>query len=237
MLKKTLDMLGQAPLMKDLAPQLVGEIAAAGRSRVLKGRFGRIDREELSRRLFFVLSGEMRMLRTAPDGQECLIQRFLPGEFFCLSSILSGHPCHSVMVSAGTSELLHWNHEFFRSHMQGDQHFYGNLLHQMAYQIEQEREMRTLSRCCKADIKVAAYLLHKARSGIGGTPYKNAVIDLKPISLTAQELGIARETLSRCLQRLVRQNGITYQRGQVRISDLASLEAVIEDADCNCSCL
>ena len=222
--------------MTALEPEFVERIAVAARIRTLKRRFGRIDQEELSRRLFFVLSGEMHMLRIAPDGQECLLQRFLPGEFFCLSSLLSGCPCQSQMTSAGTTTLLHWTHDLFRELMQDNPHFHSNILQQMACQIEQEREMRTLSHCCRADIKVAAYLLHKARTRNCAKNCCCSVIDLKPISLTARELGIARETLSRCLQRLVRQNSITYQRGLVQIADTSSLEAMIESSDCDCQC-
>lgn len=228
-------MLSGAPLLTGVGDELIQQVVSAGRIRTLKGQFGRIGSEEMSKRLFFVLSGEMRMLRVAPDGQEHLLQRFGAGEFFCLAAAASNHSCNSQMVNAGRTELVYWSHDVFRQFMDDNLNFCGNILSQMAFQIEQEREMRTLSRCCKADVRVAAYLLHKIKQGHCLRKYVCSV-DLRPISLTAQELGIARETLSRSLQRLVKREGITYQRGTVQVTDISCLEAVLEEAECSCSC-
>ncbi|MBD1401205.1 helix-turn-helix domain-containing protein [Pelovirga terrestris] len=56
-------------------------------------------------------------------------------------------------------------------------------------------------------------------------------IVLRPIGLTAQALGMARETLSRSLQRLVWMDGISYQRGQVHITDPGWLEQLKQDPE------
>lgn len=232
---RVLGLLSDSPLLDKVGNDMVQQVASAGRIRTLKGQFGRIGPEEMSKRLFFVVSGEMRMLRVAPDGQEHLLQRFGIGEFFCLAAVVSSLSCNSQMVNAGTTELMYWNHDIFRQFMVDNTNFYGNILNQMASQVEQEREMRTLSRCCKADVKVAAFLLHKIKLG---HCLRKCVcrIDLKPISLTAQELGIARETLSRSLQRLVKREGITYQSGTVQVTNIACLEIILEEAECSCSC-
>ena len=228
-------MLQVAPLMRAVDEHLLHQVARSGRLRTFTGRHGRIDREELSTHLFFILSGEMRMLRMTPDGQEHLLQRFKPGEFFCLASIVSGHACNSMMINAGKTELIYWDHKIFRRFMRDDAEFHDNVLGQMAFQIEQEREMRTLSRCCKIDVRVAAFLLHKMKPGPCLCQCLGAV-DIRPVGLTAQELGMARETLSRSLQRLVRRRAITYQRGLIRVADLTTLEEVLEEEECACAC-
>ncbi len=230
---KIMKMLRQSPLLKDLEEDLIARIAQSGRQLIMKGRYSRIDQTDLSRRLYFIVSGEMRMLRMAPDGQEHLLQRFKTGEFFCLSALSSGHGCNNMMVSAGRVDLICWGHDTFRSFLQNHQGFHHNVLSQMAWQIEQEREMRALSRCCKADVRVAAYLLHKIKHGCCLCECLRS-LDVRPLSLTAQELGIARETLSRSLQRLVKKNAISYEQGQVRVADVLALEAVIEESDCDC---
>lgn len=229
------NLLGNSPLLNGVGDALVREIADSGRICLLKGRFGRIEPKEMSTRLFFVLSGEMRMLRLAPDGQEHLIQRFSAGEFFCLAAVVSSHCCKSQMVNAGRTELMYWGHDVFRKLVDQSAVLHHNILAQMAFQIEQEREMRTLSRCCNADVKVAAYLLHKLKQS--DCLQKNTYqVELKPISLTAQELGIARETLSRCLQRLVKREGIAYHNGTVKITSMLSLESILDEAECSCNC-
>lgn len=229
-------MLRRAPLLSNLDSDLVEQVAQSGRLLTLKGRHRRIGQVDLSRRLYFVVSGEMRMLRVAPDGQEQLLQRFRAGEFFCLAAVASGHSCNSVMVNAGTTDLIYWGHDTFRAFLDQNPEFHHNVLSQMAFQIEQEREMRTLSRCCRADVRVAAYLLHRIRNGHCLRQCLCAV-DIRPVSLTAQELGLARETLSRCIQRLVKRRAISYERGMIRVTDPVTLEAVLEESECECQCV
>lgn len=228
-----MNMLRCTPLFEGVSEELLEQVAESGRPLSMKGRHGRLSRDDLSRRLYFIVSGEMRMLRMSPDGQEHLLQRFREGEFFCLSSVTSGQGCNNSMVNAGNVSLLCWGHETFRSLMHENPELHLNVMKQLACQLEQEREMRTLSRCCKADIRVAAYILNQARRG-GCRCQSFRAIDVSPLSLTAQELGIARETLSRCLQRLVKRQVISYERGQVHITDLVALETVLEESDCEC---
>ena len=71
---RVLGLLSDSPLLDKVGNDMVQQVASAGRIRTLKGQFGRIGPEEMSKRLFFVVSGEMRMLRVAPDGQEHLLQ-------------------------------------------------------------------------------------------------------------------------------------------------------------------
>jgi len=208
-----------------------------GRFSILKGRLGRIAGAELSRRLYLVVSGEMRLIQATPDGQECLMERIGAGEFFCLSSFISGHACSGEMVSSGMTEICSWPREKIRNLLLEDRHFHHNLLQRMASQLEQERALRTLSRCCRAEVKVAAYLLRRIKNDPGCRPCEDCLIDLRPIGITAQELGIARETFTRALQRLVGTQGISYQRGQVKITDMESLEAVLHEEECQCRCV
>lgn len=225
--------LQHAPLLSGVSAEMIGEIAGKARLKTLKGRYGRLPAEELSRRLFFVIAGEMRMYQLTPDGQEHLVQRFRDSEFFCMAALVSGHSCHSYAVNVGRTDLLYWEHRDFRALMEAHPGFHGNVLAQMGRQIEQERELRMLARCCRADVKVAAYLLHRARTARveqGSAP----PIDLRPISLTAQELGMARETLSRSLQRLVGLQGISYRRGLIEIIDQGALEELLDEGECRC---
>lgn len=231
---KTNRLLRESPLLDGLDEDLLNQITTSGRVREYRGRLGRIDADELCQRLHFVVSGEMHMISMTPDGQECLIQRFAPGEFFCLTSVFTGICCNSQIVSAGTSRILSWPQEQFRQLLLHNPDFYRNLLKQMAKQVEQERNLRTLSRCSRADLKLVAYLLYKLNFGRCKAHQKELTVDLRPISLTAQELGIARETLSRCLQKLVCKEGISYQKGQVTVTDIKLLEQVLAEEECGC---
>lgn len=227
-------LLSKAPLFAGVDEAVLAEITAGARSRDFKRRTGRIDADELCRRLHFVVSGEVHLLQSTPDGQECLIQRFTAGDFFCLTTLLSGRCCNAYAVCASASRLLLWTQEQFRQLLNQDVNLYHNLLEQMAGQIIQERNLRTLNRCTHMDSKLLAFLLHQVNSAHCCLQQKTVVIDLRPINLTAQELGIARETLSRSLQRLAQIDGISYERGQVHLADPRLLEQLLADTDCNC---
>ncbi len=226
----------RSPLMQGVSETLLRDVADTGRLRLLKGRFGRIAQDELEERLFLIISGEMRMVHTAPDGQECIMGKVGAGDFFCLSAFITGHSCSGEMVSSGTTEICFWPKEKVRTLLSGEVAFQQNLLQHMACEVEQEREMRTLSRCCKADTKVAAYLLHKIKNSLNCSGCGAVHIDVRPVGMTAQELGIARETFTRSLQRLINREGISYQRGIVKVADITLLESVLEEDDCACRC-
>ncbi len=229
MAQPLLPLLRQARLFAGLSEEVVQVCAEAGRGRMLKGRCGRIAAEEMAERLFCVVSGEVSMVQVSPDGQECIIDRHGPGDFFCLASYVSGKPCPADCVSNGSAEVCYWPHDKFRTLVGADPVFVSNLLQQLAGQVARQHELRTLSRCCTADTKVVAYLLHKIKNGYCCRNCRAIVVDIKPISLTAQELGVARETLSRTLQRLACGGVISYQRGLVKVLDSERLETALEE--------
>jgi CRP-like cAMP-binding protein len=225
-------LLTQSDLLKDIAPEQTDQLLNTARIIQYKTRSSRIDSDDLKRKIHFVLSGEMHIIKPTPDGQECLLRRIGPSEFFCLSSLLSAHSCTNHSVAASPTETLCWPRDQFEKFMQNSPTIYLNLTNLMANHVEQERQMRTLSHCCRADIKVAAYLLHRARLS-GPLP---TTINLRPIGVTAQEIGIARETLSRTVHRLSDLGLINYRQGLVYLIEPQTLEGYLEQADQLCHC-
>lgn len=208
-------LLDATPLLAQANTTLVQQLGVRARRRLLPLRQQCIDGEEMRQRIFFVVSGSFHLLRQTPDGEEVLVSRYGPGDFFCLAAAFSGSGPVGYAVNTSPAQLLCWSLRDFQALMQTDSSLGERLLRQMAWQVEQERQMRTLLCCCRAENRVAAYLLYR-RQACRPQP-DDAQLDLKPLSLTAAELGLARETLSRCLHRLQRQQIIQCQRGQVRI--------------------
>lgn len=227
--------LHRAPLLSGVSTKVIDEIAAKARLQTLTGRYGCLPAEDLSRKLFFVIDGEMRMYQMTPDGQDHLVQRFRGDEFFCMAALVSGRTSRNYAMNVGRTDLLYWEHRDIHALMEAYPDFQGKVLAQMGRQIERERELRMLSRCCRADVKVAAYLLYRSPSCSSGDG-NGEPIDVRPIGITAQELGMARETLSRCLQQLVELQGISYRRGLIDIVDRGALEELLEEKECRCHC-
>ncbi len=233
MADKIATILHRSTLMQGVPEFVINQIASEGRIQQIKGRYGRLEAEELGRRIYLVLFGEMRMFRLAPDGQEYLVERYGPGEFFCLAALITRRPCQNYLTNHGAVTLAHWGQESFQTFMATSSELHQNILQQMAHCLETERELRNLSRCNRAEIKVAGYLLYRFQ-GLSPNQIGHQAVDLRPISLTAQELGLARETFSRCLHRLAKQGGIRYNSGRVQIHDLNRLHQILEDNRCHC---
>jgi CRP-like cAMP-binding protein len=118
--------------------------------------------------------------------------------------------------------------------MENDPQLHINLIQLLANQIEEERSKRCLAQCVNVRAKVATHLLammnKHARLASSATPQ----IDLRPISLTAQELGMARETMSRTLSKFEQAATITCQRGLISIQDAQQLQTIAAGLDCGC---
>jgi CRP-like cAMP-binding protein len=225
-------LLTQSNLLRDIAPEQTAQLLKFARIAKLKARSSRIDSCELRQNIYFVTSGEMRVMKPTPDGQECLLRRVDPGEFFCLSSLFSGQSCTNHCVATIRTETLCWRRKQFEQFMHEAPHIYRNLSNLMADEVEQERQMRSLTHCCRADVKVAAYLLHRAQK-FNALP---VTINLRPTGVTAQEIGIARETLSRTIRRMEDLGLITYRQGKIRLTELQTLENFLENAEDLCDC-
>jgi CRP-like cAMP-binding protein len=92
-----------------------------------------------------------------------------------------------------------------------------NLVTQLATSLERTSQQACLCRARSAPMLVARHLLNRL-------PDHRDSIDLRPIRMTAQEIGIARETLSRALARLCKRGLIDYCRGKVLVLDRPGLQ-------------
>jgi CRP-like cAMP-binding protein len=203
---------------------------------VERGRISTFERkglllssEDLSTRLYLLLDGKMKMLRPTSGGEESLQQRLTTGDIFCSAALVSGQSCCSYAESLTSVKLLSWPHRQFRQLMEDDDQLHKNLIKLLAQQIEEERAKRCLSQCINVRAKVATFLI----TLINERKSLNTMqVDLRPISLSAQELGMARETMSRTLSKFEKTAVITCQRGLIDIHDTAQLQRIADGLDC-----
>jgi CRP-like cAMP-binding protein len=91
-----------------------------------------------------------------------------------------------------------------------------NLISQLSNLLERVGQQVCLCQARSAPVLVARYLLECLTEN-------RDILDIRPLHMTAQEVGVARETLSRVLAGLCKQGLIEYSRGQVRIVDRPGL--------------
>ncbi len=230
------DALWQSPLLRNAEDNVIQALLNSARKYAMKGRWHRLEGDDLKRRVHCVVGGEMRMYKQAPDGQDLLVRRLFPGDFFCFSSLMTEHYCESSFVGTSKSSLLYWHYSDFQSIALSQETIIDNVFRLMAIEVEQERHMRTLARCCRVELLTVGYIIYRLKRDNLCT----GVVDFRPISLTAQELGVARETLSRCLTKLSKKYDLPYHKGCVSISNKEHLYKLMDEfgqQECDYSCL
>ncbi len=228
--------LQQSLLLRNAEEEVIQALLSSARKYAMKGRWHRLEGEDLKRKVHYVVGGEMRMYKQAPDGQDLLVRRLFPGDFFCFSSLMTEHYCESSFVGTSKSSLLYWHYSDFQSVALSQKKIIDNFFKLMAMEVEEERHMRTLARCCRVELLTVGYLIYRLKRD----NLCRGVVDFRPISLTAQELGVARETLSRCLTKLSRNYDLPYYKGCVSIAEMEHLYRLMDEfsqQDCDCPCL
>ena len=177
-----------------------------------------------------MLDGQIKMLRASVGGDESLQQRLGEGDVFCLVSMVSGVHCGSYGESMGSCTLLSWPHRVMIDLMEKDRQLHMNVLHLLAQQVEMERHKRCLSQCSNVGARVAGYLLYLNETSCRD----DESIDLRPITLSAQELGMARETMSRTFSAFERSGLLTCCRGIIKICDCERLQMIADGMECDC---
>lgn len=222
--------LAQLPLLKDVSPATLQSVLETAKRRYLPRKGIMISSEDLSKRLYLLLEGQIKVMRPSVGGDESLQQRLGEGDVFCLVSMVSGTHCGGYGESMGACTLLSWPHRVFVELMEKDRTLHVNVLNLLAQQVEIERHKRCLSQCSNVGARVAGYLLYLDETGRN----RGDSVDVRPITLSAQELGMARETMSRTFSAFERLGIIKCCRGLVRIHDYERLQMIADGMECAC---
>lgn len=219
------------PLFANLQPTTLQELLRARRVHSA-ARNDIISIDTLSQRLFILLDGRMKMVRPNAAGEEALEQCMGKGDIFCPVAMLATRPCCSYAQCLGACQYVSWSHRLFRHLLAQDGQLQANLLSHLATQVDEERTKRCLTQCVNVHARIATYLLSRCskvgRTGTTESSAQNFQIDLRPLVLTAQELGIARETLSRSLALFDREQILRSRRGVVELYAPNELRAVAD---------
>jgi len=165
-----------------------------------------------------LLSGSIRVIKTAPNGRELQLYRVVPGESCILtSSCLLGHTRYQargiaedaleiVLLSAASFHTLIGKHEAFRSYV----------FHLFSDRLTDLMQLVSAVAFQKLDQRLANLLINKSN----------------PIHAThqvlADELGSAREIVSRLLKTYAEHGWVKLGREQIEITDVTALRKLAE---------
>jgi len=173
------------------------------------------DENQPCRGFPLLLSGNIRVIKAAPNGRELQLYRVLPGESCILTSscLLGNTRYHArgiaeqgldmVLLRATTFHTLIGKQEAFRSYV----------FHLFSDRLTDLMQLVSAVAFQKLDQRLAHLLVSKS-SPIHAT-HQNL----------ADELGSAREIVSRLLKGFAEQGWVKLGREQIDITDLAALKA------------
>ena len=183
---------------------------------------------------FFLLEGKIKEYYIGADGNESIIRVSHPYEYLglpCLFLMDNNHTSYGEAVS--TVEVIQFSVKPFVKILEQVPALTRNVLTLMSCRLECARRQRCFSQKMSAECRVANYLLNQTDKRFVQTctsccRLTHQAVNLQPLNLSAQEIGLARETFTRILSRL-KQNGIIdLDHGKVQllnrqvIEDLAS---------------
>ncbi|OPL14055.1 MAG: hypothetical protein AVO34_06020 [Firmicutes bacterium ML8_F2] len=207
-----------APIFAGLPAEVIMEALKSGRPRCF-GKDQQVFSPDCRPQAFLlVLQGRIRLYYLDRDGEERAMRFVGPGDLLCPH--LEGEPNDTLHPpfgeSVGSLRLLVLPAACFLQLLR--EHFLlaRNLIAQLATSLERASQQACLSQARSAPVLVARYLLERL-------PDHGKSINLRPIRMTAQEMGIARETLSRAIAGLCKRNLIDYRCGQVLLLDRPGL--------------
>ncbi|WP_266368573.1 Crp/Fnr family transcriptional regulator [Tellurirhabdus rosea] len=160
-----------------------------------------------------VLKGSIRILTEDSEGREMLLYYLRPGES-CVATLLSGEPLSTVKaVAEENTDVVFINRELARNWVLHNPTWNAFVL--SLYQKRMDELLQTVNEIAfrKVDERlVEALRKHAAHSG-------SAILYLTHQQL-ADELGTAREVVSRLLKKLEIDGRIELQRGKIKLTGL-----------------
>lgn len=174
-------------------------------------------------RFYLVLSGQIKLFRLSPAGNEKVIEIVMPGSTFAEALMFLERPHYPVGAQAlEPSELISIDARDFANMLRGSVDTCFLLLGDMSQRLRGLlREIDELS-LHSASCRIAAYLVQHVKEG-----EKHFELPIAK-QVLASRLSIKPETFSRIIKSFTEQGIISVQGSQVAILDWAALQAAAD---------
>lgn len=175
---------------------------------------------------FVVLGGWVKLYRVTPDGNEAVVGVYRRGETFAEAAMFLGgrYPVSAEVVT--DARLLRVDGRVLRRRIMEQPELALSMLASASYHLKALVEQIEHIKLLSAPQRLADFLVRLASAREGGVtielPYEKALL--------ANRLGMKPESLSRALAKL-RPLGVTVDREQVSIVDVAVLVQFVESGD------
>lgn len=186
---------------------------------------------------YFIIEGRAKQHLYTLDGEERIIKLHRSKVLLGVNSFFSSRQRYTTYCSAiDDCYLLAFPRQVFIEQLKKSDRLMNNVLIFLTDAYDRLIVQYYLVQKSSAVCMTANYIIDLANSILGNTCnssrqcyckniYKDVVIDLRPIAISAQEAGLTRETFTRNLRFLSDKGSIEVFRGQLKILDICALAA------------
>jgi CRP-like cAMP-binding protein len=222
--------LAKVPLLVGLPPDELERLGACVRPR----RYGRGEvifvRGDPGNSLCVIESGRVKIVLTAEDGREFVLNVYGPGEFFGEFALLDGEP-RSADAVAQEKCLVHWlrRDDFLRVLMDHPATAV-SLLGVLSRRLRHTTRIVQDAAFLPAQARLARTILDLA--AVRGRPASEGVVVESPLTQgeLAAMIGTARETVNKCLRDYERRGLLRHAGGMITVLRPEDLRACAGDA-------
>ncbi|MGB9093148.1 MAG: Crp/Fnr family transcriptional regulator [Gallionella sp.] len=207
-------LLQQYPMLRELPAADQAELAAAASTVSLPAGTVIFDEEQACHGFPMLLSGNIRVVKTAPNGRELQLYRVMPGESCILTSscLLGNTRYHARGIAEHPLEMVLLPAAAFHALLEKQEAFRGHVFHLFSDRLTDLMQLVSAVAFQKLDQRLATLLVSRPN----------------PVHAThqalADELGSAREIVSRLLKGFAEQGWVRLGREQIEIVDAAALK-------------
>jgi CRP/FNR family transcriptional regulator, dissimilatory nitrate respiration regulator len=218
-----IDQLKENWLFASLTPEQLQRVAShAEHMQLIEGQH-LFEQGDEARRFFLILSGQIKLFRLSPDGNEKVIEIFSAGQTFAEALMFHEHSCYPVCASALTdSEVISLHSKDFVSMLRESVDSCFLLMADMSQRLHRLiKEIDDLS-LQSGTRRVASYLINLA--GLDNDKFE---LDI-PKGVMASRLSLKPETFSRIIKNLHDKNILTVSRRSIEIHNRKELQAIAD---------
>jgi CRP/FNR family cyclic AMP-dependent transcriptional regulator len=191
----------RSPLLARIAEGDLTALLAGARSRSFRVRQPLFQRGDAPDGLYVVVSGRVRVVIAAPDGDDVTLATFGPGEVIGELSALDGTPRSATAVAATPAEALFIATAQFRSWVADHPSVAWSLLVELARRIRVTSEQVAEIALLDAETRIARHLWQWFADASDGLPSPGTRLHVSQRQI-ASALGVSRESVNKHLARL-----------------------------------
>jgi len=224
------EILKVVPLFSEFNDVEIDAIAALVSTQKYPKKMLIVQEGEMGNSMFIILRGSVKVSSYAADGREVVLCLLGKGAFFGEMALLDAAPRSATVITMEDTELGHIRRADFERLMLQMPRLTRKLLAEMVSRLR--RTSAVFGRISTMDVPQRLYNYIRDYCLRFGSPDANGDVEIKlqTHQLLADQLSTSRETISRAISALKKEEIITplEGRGRVRV-DMHALETLLQD--------